>query len=77
MRWALPLLILLTGCAEKESAKLERQYEMMKEASAPIADLCAKSRAIERAYLNEENKEKYELAKLSANVDCIEASMQE
>jgi hypothetical protein len=74
MRWGIILALLLAGCAEKESAKLERQVDMMKKAGATSAELCTKEREIADAYLREENAEEYDLKKLSADVRCNQAA---
>ncbi len=70
MRWAILLIFFLASCSEPESAKLERQLEMMEKAGASKSEMCAKQREVAEAYLREENREEYDLKKLTADVAC-------
>lgn len=69
------LLVLLAGCGERASARLERQYDMMEKAGASKTELCAKARAIADAYLAEEDTGRYELKKVSADITCQSAAL--
>lgn len=63
------MVVALTGCGEPESAKLERQLEMMKQ-GATAEELCTKKQEIAAAYLSEENKDKYQFADIEAKLAC-------
>lgn len=61
-------LLALTAC-EKESAKLERQYEMADDIMDP-GSKCRAARALADQYLKEENAKKYEQATITVYNDC-------
>jgi hypothetical protein len=70
------LLVLLAGCGERASARLERQYAMMEKAGASKSELCTKARAVAEAYLAEEDTGQYAQKKLAADIDCNSADIE-
>jgi hypothetical protein len=70
MRRAVIVLALLAiGGCEKESAKAERQAEIVGRTGDKAAE-CEAKRKVADAYLAEGNEEKYRDAKLFADVAC-------
>jgi hypothetical protein len=74
MRYAVLAALALGACSEPESAKLERQYDMMKSANRDVAELCSKAREVSEAYLAEENSPEYQRWNVNAAADCTEAA---
>lgn len=68
--------LLLAACGETDTDRLERQYAMIERAGASKDELCQKAREIEQAYLEAGDEREYQLKKLGADADCIEAQLE-
>lgn len=77
MRLGIIFALLLTGCAEKESANLEGQLKILEDANKSTAVLCAKASEVADAYLKEENAEGYKKASLHAATYCAEEAIKQ
>lgn len=73
-RAAIVLVLLAIGGCEKESAKAERQAEIVGRTGDKTAE-CDAKRKVADAYLSEGNEEKYRDAKLYADVTCNSVSL--
>ncbi len=75
MRRLLLGLLLLAGCSENRSEKLEQQYAMMERAGAPKSELCKQATAIAQAYLEADNEQEYRIKRIEADADCLGAQV--
>jgi len=69
------LFLLLVGCTEKQSAKLERQFQILKDTGRGPEELCAKAREVANAYLAEENSYEYQVWDIEAGLNCNQAAL--
>ena len=75
MRWIIPVAaIFLAGC-QSEGEKAEAEYRIARSSGVDSAQACEFERRIERAYLRDEDKERYQRWRVAANISCNQAAL--
>lgn len=69
-------LITLTAC-ESQVDKAKREFEMAKKAGVVGSELCARTRAIDEAYLQNGDALNYRIQRVHSNVECQTAKFDE
>ncbi|MES2137994.1 MAG: hypothetical protein V4502_13175, partial [Pseudomonadota bacterium] len=74
--WIL-IIPILSACGEAAPVRAAHEAEqrlIILEATSPTdAELCGAKRAVAAAWLNALDKEKYEMAKITADIACVNA----
>lgn len=70
MRFLIIVTLVLAGCSEPESAKLERQFEILEKADRGDKVLCEKGNEVADAHLREEDAENYRKWSVYASTHC-------
>lgn len=70
MRWLVIGAIMLSGCGEKASVRLEREYDKLIALNAPLLDRCGTARALAEALYEEGDRGKSMLWRVRADHAC-------
>lgn len=68
---------LLVACSSttSEAEQAEKEYNMIKASGASSDELCQARRKVADAWLKTLDKDKYQMAKLEADLDCNQAAL--
>ena len=75
MRWLLILAVLLVGCGKSPGEKAESDYNFIAAHGATPQEKCTAKRAVAEAWRQEQNAQKYDWAKLEADIACNAAQL--
>lgn len=71
------ILLVVAGCssANSEAEQAQKEYNLLKASGATSDELCQAHQKVAQAWLKALDKDKYQFAKVEADLDCNQAAL--